>query len=207
MSKKLTCSITGDWTYCSDERWSKLVAENGGTDEKMLESYQSRKGKKLVAGYNGDAAKARKAAIADQPKNKIKCTVTGEQCYISDERMGKLAGKEGSSEELVRKTYVSRVASRLRKQKAIANQPGIEEPKSFNDLSKKEQTKIDKEIYQMATDNNLPAPSATKGSKQLESSTPAEAPKTGDSKPATEIKDTAAPAAGKSADSKAGATA
>ena len=32
MTKKLYCSITGDWSYASDERVAKLAALHGGSE-------------------------------------------------------------------------------------------------------------------------------------------------------------------------------
>jgi hypothetical protein len=105
MARKLRCTVTGNWSYCSEERYQKLVTKYGG--EKELEAkYVSRQGKKT----SEEGGKA-----PDEFKNKIECTITGELCYISDERMKKLVKKMGS-EQAVRDGYVSRVAKRLLKE-------------------------------------------------------------------------------------------
>ncbi|MHA2067901.1 MAG: hypothetical protein ACXABY_26365, partial [Candidatus Thorarchaeota archaeon] len=102
MTRKLTCTVTGNWTYCSEERWQKLVAKFG-SEEQLTAGYISREGKKVNAG-EGEAPTSH--------KNKIACTITGELMYISPGRMQKLIDKQGS-EEAVRNGYVSRVAKRL----------------------------------------------------------------------------------------------
>lgn len=105
MAKKLRCTVTGNWNYCSDERYAKLV-QKFGSEDKLIAGYVSREGKKVQDG---------KGAKPDSFKNKIACTITGELCYISDERLKKLVKREGS-EKAVREKYVSRVAKRLLKE-------------------------------------------------------------------------------------------
>lgn len=129
MARKLKCTVTGNWSYCSEDRWQKLVAKYGSED-KLRAEYVSRSGKKAL-----DA----KSEIPSSFKNKVRCTVTGELCYISDKRMKALIKKAGSEDE-VRKTYISRVANRLRKQ-----------------------GKSDEDIVKMAKDGELPAPASVHG--------------------------------------------
>lgn len=105
MARKLRCNVTKNWSYCSDERYQKLVEKFGG-EEELTAKYVSREGKKLQE--TGEKA-------PKDFKNKIACTVTGELCYISDARMAKLVEKLGSEDE-VRKQYLSRVAKRLMKE-------------------------------------------------------------------------------------------
>ena len=102
MAKKLVCVKTGNWSYCSDERYAKLVKKFGGVAE-LEAKYVSRAGKKL---------EETGGKVPDLFKNKIECTITGQWCYISDARLKKLAKKFGS-EKAVREQYVSRVAKRL----------------------------------------------------------------------------------------------
>ena len=194
MSRKLVCSITGDWTYCSEERWDQMVAK-AGSEQKMLDSYQSRKGKQLVKEHDGNVTKARGGATQN---NKIACSVTGELMYISDERMKKLTDKAGS-EKAVREGYVSRVAMRLRNELAEKQQKGEESSKPFADLPKKDRIAIDKEIRAQADAGKLPPPSAPKGSqKQAPTSSAPDSSK----KPDTQVKDTSAPPAGSKQDQK-----
>ena len=201
MTKKLICTITGNWSYCSDERYQKLCAEAGGKAN-FIATYQSREGQKLVKQAGGDIEKAKKASTKQIPKGKVRCIVTGELCVISDERMAKLAGERGG-EDKVHETYISRVANRLRKQLALTHQKDIDEPKPFEELTKKLQAEIDKEIRTMAESGSLPAPAAPKGSKQEapKAEAKAKAPKakakaskrTKKDKPATAVKDTVPP--------------
>ncbi len=104
MAKRLQCTVTGNWSYCSDGRYKNLV-KKFGSEAKLKAGYISRLGKQI---QKGDAEKP------DEFANKIRCTVTGRLCYISNERMKRLAKKAGSQAK-VRETYVSRVARRLLK--------------------------------------------------------------------------------------------
>ena len=128
MSRKLVCVRTGNWSYCSEDRYQKLVAKYGSED-KLRAEYVSRTGKKLTEG----------AAAPDSFKNKIRCTVTGVLCYISDARLASLVAKKGS-EQAVREGYISRVAARLLKA-----------------------GKTNDEIKQMADAGTLPPPAAAPG--------------------------------------------
>ena len=160
MAKKLKCSITGDWSYCSDDRMQKLVATLGSV-EAAENGYISRKGKTLLAAADGDVGKAQKAAAKETIKNKIACTVSGELMFISDQRMKHLMEKGKTDEDGVRAGYVSRVAQRLRKEAAA----GLGD-KPFAELSQKAQREINRELKDRFTAGNWPAPSAPKGSKQ-----------------------------------------
>ena len=167
MARKLYCSITRDWAYCSEDRFSKLVAQFGGTEAGLadpLTGYVSREGKKLVELHKGDREAARVAAIK-LFKNKIACTVTGEQMYISDDRMAHLKGKYQTNEDGVRARYVSRVAKRLREQlaKTLIGKPEA----VYSVLTDEQKAGIDKQIQDMAAEGKLPAPSAPKGSKKV----------------------------------------
>jgi len=102
MTRKLTCTVTGNWTYVSEERYQKLVKKYGSVAE-LEKKYVSRAGKKLQE--TGDKA-------PDTFKNKICCTVTGQLCYATNERWHRLLKKYGSEEE-IRKNCISRVAKRL----------------------------------------------------------------------------------------------
>jgi len=154
MTRKLTCTITRNWSYCGEDRYQALVAKFG-SEEQLLANYQSRAGKKLVAEAEGDITKAQATSQANSG-DKVACIVTGDLMYISKERMTKKAAKAGTDEAGIRSTYVSRVASRLRKQ--LAGE------KLFTDLTVDEQNAIDAQISQMHEDGTLPKPSAPKGS-------------------------------------------
>jgi len=185
-TKKLRCSVTGNWSYCGEARYEKLVAQFG-SEQKLLEGYQSRAGKKLVAAAEGDIAKAMKGVAATH-KNKIACIVSGELMFISDARMTHLQTKLETDEQGVRDQYVSRVASRLRKEAAAQ----IVDDAGFSDLTKKDQKAIDTALRARYVAGDWPAPSAPKGSKQT---TPAEpkapkASKKAGTKPATTVVDT-----------------
>jgi len=160
-TRKLTCTVTGNWQYVGQERWDKLVAEAGSEDE-LIANHVSREGKKIQEG---------KAEPAEIFQNKIPCIVTGVLCFISPERLEKKI-KEGQArtenkefnEDDVRAEYVSRVATRLRKKLANAEEEG----KSFLELTAEQRTEIDEKIGEMAANGNLPSPSAPKGSKKAE---------------------------------------
>jgi hypothetical protein len=163
MTKKLYCSITGDWSYASDERVAKLAALHGGSEAGLKDpttGYMSREGKKLVEAHGGDRNAARAAANAER-KNKISCIVTGERLYISDARMAHKTTKLGVSETELRATYVSRVASRLRKDLAVK----VDATKTFDTLTPDQRHEIDAQIAEMGQTGSLPAPAAPKGSK------------------------------------------
>jgi len=158
-TRKLTCTVTGNWQYVGQERWDKLSAAAGG-DEELIATHVSRDGKKIQEG---------KMELSEVFQNKIPCIVTGVLCFCSPERLEKKI-KEGrartENEEFgeadVRAEYVSRVATRLRKKLANA----VEEGKSFLELTVEQRTEIDEQIGEMAANGNLPAPSAPKGSKK-----------------------------------------
>ena len=57
MSKKLTCTITGNWSYVDEARYDKLATKAGGED-KLIAGYMSRAGKKILAANEGDLDKS-----------------------------------------------------------------------------------------------------------------------------------------------------
>ena len=160
MTKKLTCTVTGNWSYVSDERFAKLAEKAGGENE-LIANHISREGQKVKDG---------KIEMPTLHKNKIPCSVTGELMFCSDERMEKLIAKGKASnpdfsEMDVRAAYISRVARRLRKEKAIKADIAFEE------LDDNQRADIDFEIRELADLGNLPAASAPKGSKQIVAAT------------------------------------
>lgn len=104
MTRKLKCSTTGNWVYCTEVRYQKLVQRYGGEAE-LQSKYVSRVGKR-IQNYGGK--------VPEKFRNKIKCSICGTLHYISDERLKLLAKKTGG-EDVARANYVSRVARRLLK--------------------------------------------------------------------------------------------
>ena len=97
MSKKIQCSVTGNIYYITDYRYAKLLSRYG-SDEGIKKNYVSAIGKKVRDG------------IIDMPrkiKNRIKCSVTGNWCYISNQRIKNGIEQYGSWEEFC-KHYISR---------------------------------------------------------------------------------------------------
>ncbi len=113
MSKKITCSVTGNIYYVTDKRYAYIVARYG-SEEAVANKYTSLVGRKIRDGQ------------IDYPpngfKNRIQCTVTGKWCYISNERINKGIEKYGSLEAF-RLQYISRPAKQKLKEKrnAMAN--------------------------------------------------------------------------------------
>lgn len=193
MTKKLHCNVTGNWSYITPERLSKLADEAGGL-AKLLATYVSKAGKKIrnnVAEVMFPAAEGAETkttyaslteeqraecdiGVADavrmaQPKNKIRDIVTGELMFCSDERMVKLIAKAretdaNADESTVHATYIGRVPKRLRQSKAKTLLGDAE--KTFADCTDEQKAEIDTEIKRMFQEGTLPAPSAPKGSKQ-----------------------------------------
>lgn len=166
-TKKIICSITGDWTYCTDERFEQLRAKFGSI-KKLVAGYQSRAGTKLVeALMAADAELELEAAVeqaradcqANPGKNKIFCIITGERMYISDARMAKLQEKGGCDEQAVRDSYRSRVAKRL---EGTIAQTMFQ--MNVSDLDEDKLATVHEEIREMAAEGKLPAPAAPKGS-------------------------------------------
>ena len=169
-TRKVMCSITGDWAYCSEERFQALRKQFGSIAE-LNANYMSRQGKKLVdskipEGLEGDElATARATAIAEAKaecqnnpgKNKIFCTLTGERMYISPARMKHLMEVGNCTEDEVRANYKSRVAKRLEKKLAQSMYE-----KEFSDLETAEIETVHAEIRKMKDEGTLPAP-AKKG--------------------------------------------
>jgi len=186
MTRKLKCTITGNWSYCSEDRFQKLVAQFG-SEEALINGYVSREGKKLLAANEEDVSKAQAAAQAVVHKNKIACTVTGELMFISDERMKHLCETGNTDEEGVRAGYVNRVAKRLRKEEANK----VEAGKSFADLTQDQQLTIDEGLKARFDAGDWPATAAPKGSKQEKAEKAPKAAKAEKAeKPETEVRDT-----------------
>jgi len=164
-SKKLKCNVLGNWSYCNEDRYQKLIAKYG-SEEALQAEYQSRAGQKLVAECGGDIEKARKKAQKVDMSDKIACTITGELLVISKARMAKKMETLGLDEKSVRKAYISRVAKRL-----LAQGKTAEEIKAMYDAGE------------------MPAPSAPKGSRTEVPKAP-KASKAPKSKKKTEVKDT-----------------
>ncbi len=102
---KLKCTVSGNWQYVGEDRFMEL-AKAAGSQKKLIETYVSREGKKIMEEHNGKLPK-------DYcPKNKIRCIISNELCFISDERLKKLTKQHGS-EQAVRDQYTSRVAKHL----------------------------------------------------------------------------------------------
>jgi len=104
MSKKLRCSVTGNFSYVNDERWNKLVAKFD-SEEDLKTNYVSRLGKRVLQGE----------PEPETYKNKVRCIVTGELRAVSKDFWARLIKRHGS-EEAVRENYISRIAKQLRKQ-------------------------------------------------------------------------------------------
>lgn len=102
MVKKVRCNVTGNIVYMTEKRYARVLAKYG--DEATLKAnYVSMVGKKVHSGE------------LDEPKdikNRIRCTISGKWCYITNQRI--LAGvkKYGSIAEL-HAHYVCRPAARL----------------------------------------------------------------------------------------------
>lgn len=105
-TRKLKCTITGNWDYCTEERYQRLIEKYGG-EENLLKTYASRIGKKIQRGESTQPT---------QFKNRIKCTVTGQLLALPDPRKQKIMKKNNWTEDELRKNFVCRVAKRLRKE-------------------------------------------------------------------------------------------
>lgn len=102
MSKKLRCKITGKVIYMTEQRYAKLVSKYG-SEEKLNDQYVSHVGKKVQEGS---------MEHTDEFKNRIKCSVTGLSCYISNERIEAGIKKYGSWNAF-EDQYISRDAAKL----------------------------------------------------------------------------------------------
>ena len=107
MVKKLTCNETGIIRYIPEKRYIRMLARYHGDAKSLEDDYVSTVGMKL-----------REGKITEMPplKNLIKCSVSGEYCYITNERLKAGISKYGSEEEL-RNNYISREAKRKIKNK------------------------------------------------------------------------------------------
>ena len=101
--KKLICVKTGNWSYCTESRYAKLV-EKFGSEENLRTQWMSRIGKKM----------SNSAEVAPSEfKNKIRCSVTGQLYQISDARLEKMIAKANGDETVARASFICRVAKRL----------------------------------------------------------------------------------------------
>lgn len=191
MTDKITCTVTGNWSYISGERLKKGASE-AGSEKKFRAGYVSKEGRKLrdeqaqmwfpSANETPTTYKClndEQRAFIDEKidairptlrfKNKIRCQVTGELLFISDERKASLLEKARESNanmtmEMVEDSYISRVAKNLRTEKARKLLKSDE--KGFGDLTPAQQKEVDAEIRLMADQGKLPAASSPKGSKK-----------------------------------------
>jgi len=104
--KKLICVKTGNWSYCTESRYAKLV-EKFGSEENLRTQWMSRIGKKM--------SNSAEVAAPSEFKNKIRCSVTGQLYQISDDRIGKMIAKANGDEVAARASFICRVAKRLMK--------------------------------------------------------------------------------------------
>lgn len=185
-TRKLICSITHDWAYCTEERFQEL-RKKFGSIAKIATGYQSREGKKMIKAamvdckLEGDelaakvlevTAEVTAACLANPGKNKIFCVCTGERMYISPERLAHKMEVLGCTEDELRASYTSRVAARL--QKSLPQEMFKKDPA---DLSDAENQEVLDRIKEMALEGKLPAPSAPKGSKKKAEAAPEESKK------------------------------
>ncbi len=106
MTKKLKCNVTGNIIYMTEKRYAKLLAKYNGDEEALKRGYTSLRGRQVSEG------------IIEMPENitnRIRCSVTGRWCYITNERLAAGIAKYGSLENL-NKNYICRPAKRLIKE-------------------------------------------------------------------------------------------
>lgn len=102
MVHKVRCNVTGNIVYMTEGRYARMLAKYGGA-EGVKNNYVSLLGKRIRDG------------IIEEPKqlkNRIKCTITGKWCYITNQRIEAGVKKYGSWEELCN-NYICRPAARL----------------------------------------------------------------------------------------------
>lgn len=102
MVHKIRCTVTGNIIYMTQKRYNRVLSKYG-TEENIKNSYVSMVGRKINEGQLDEPA-----AI----KNRIKCRITGEWMYITNQRIAAGIKKYGSWEELC-KNYTSRHAAKL----------------------------------------------------------------------------------------------
>ena len=101
MVKKVRCNATGNIVYMTEKRYARMLAKYG-SDEGVRQNYVSMAGKHIQEGR----------LDAHIPKNRIKCSISGRWCYITNQRIAAGVKRHGSWEELC-KNYVCRPAARL----------------------------------------------------------------------------------------------
>ena len=102
MTKKLRCTVTGNISYFTPQRYSRLLARY--RDEETLKAnYVSMVGRRVIEG---------KSEMPTEIRNRIKCRITGKWCFISDERIRVSLERFGSWNTLCA-NYISREAARL----------------------------------------------------------------------------------------------
>jgi len=102
---KLRCNITQNIIYMTKKRYTKLLAKYNGDEEALRSNYISLRGKKVRDGI---------IEMPEKITNRIKCSVTGHWCYITNARIAAGIAKYGSWETLCA-NYKSRVTKRLLK--------------------------------------------------------------------------------------------
>lgn len=111
MVKKVRCSVTGNVIYMTEKRYTRALAKYG-SEESLKANYVSLVGKRFKEGQIDDVPLA---------KNRIKCTITGRVCYITNQRIQAVTKKHGTWEDAV-KNYVCRPAARLLREGKTADQ-------------------------------------------------------------------------------------
>ena len=102
MVKKVRCTVTGNIIYVTPKRYARILAKYG--DEQNLNStYVSMAGRKMQTG---------ELDTHQNFKNRIRCTITGKWCAITNQRMEAGIKKYGS-EDALREWYICRTAARL----------------------------------------------------------------------------------------------
>ena len=102
MVKKVRCTVTGNVIYMTEKRYARVLAKYG--DEQTLNStYVSMAGRKMQTG---------ELDTHQNFKNRIRCTISGKICAITNQRMDAGIKKYGSEDEL-RNHYVCRASARL----------------------------------------------------------------------------------------------
>ena len=121
MTHKVRCTVTGNLIYMTPQRYARVLAKYG-SEEAIKAKYVSMVGKKVHEG------------VLDVPTdihNRIRCSISGLWCYITNQRI--LAGvkKYGSWDELC-KHYMSRSTKRLLREGKTADE--IRNWKTENDI-------------------------------------------------------------------------
>lgn len=148
MAKKITCRVTGESFYVTDDRWNKLMEKYDGD----LDLYVSNKGKRLLKENGGDTQKAQGAASKGAVgfTNKIKCNVTGQYFYISPARRERLSKKFGSA-EMLEKNWVSKLGITILQERGnVADIATLKRLRKLNGKKVKEEESVE-EVAPAAT--------------------------------------------------------